>query len=141
QFNCSFNRETGRHITIQRIMCAGLISHGVKLHATPDNLRKNFSAIANQADGNRTLLLERVFADVESFIQVLRQAIAVSSAHAPLDSVRIDFDAEKNSTIQSCRQRLCATHASKAARQKQLAAQITAKVAIGHRRKSLKCAL
>ena len=44
------HRPTLRQITIDRIMCRGLVRHDIRVHAALYQLRENISGIAEQAD-------------------------------------------------------------------------------------------
>ena len=92
-----------------------LIRDGINLYATLHDLRQQFGAVAHQANRHRPFLFARVFANVQRFIQRLRDPIAVTCLDAPLDPRRIDFNSEKDRAIQSRRERLRAAHPAESA--------------------------
>src|SRR5262249_11383466 len=85
QFDGAYKGNSGRHVTVQRIVRARLIRDGINLYPPTHYLGKNFGAIADQAYREGALLCARVFADVQGFVQIPRQTIAITGAHAALD--------------------------------------------------------
>ena len=115
-----------------------MIRDYVNFHAATNDLGKNLRAVSHQANRDSALLLARGFANVQRFVQRLRDAIAIAGAHAALDARRIYFDAEEDRTVQRRREWLGAAHAAESARQQKLAAEIAAEMPVGHRGESFK---
>ena len=68
QFGGFIQAQVCRNITVKRIMRARLIGDDVNLNAPLDDLWQHFGAVADEADRDGALLLDRVLADAQRFV-------------------------------------------------------------------------
>src|SRR6266850_707937 len=112
EFCSLFQRQSCRHVSIQRIVGAGLVRHHVDFDSASHDLGKHFRAVTHEANRNSALLFACVFANIDRFVKRQYEAITVACAHSSFDAGRIYIHAEKDRIIQSRSQRLCATHSA-----------------------------
>ncbi len=127
--------QSVRHIAIQFVMRRGLIRDHVRRNVATQDFGQYVSAIAEQADGDGLLLLRGCKHPLKRFIKTLGALVTVADLDASLETLRIHFHYECDSTIQRHGKRLRATHAAQTARQRPCAFQAARKMLGRERRK------
>ena len=84
--------EALRDVAIQRIVSGGLVGDYIDLHSAADNFRQHVTAVANEADGECAAFAAGGFAELESFVEIFGDGVAVAVFNASFDAVTVYFD-------------------------------------------------
>ncbi len=91
-----FNRPAQRQVTVDQIVCRGLVRHQVRFQASglraADQFRQNLRRIAEQRNGHRLLARRVLFDCRESIINVFRLPVDISSAETKVDAGLLALD-------------------------------------------------
>ncbi len=110
-----FERHPVRHIPIQRVVRAGLVSENIRNYPTLYDFRKDIRAVTDEADRKRLSISARLIDQFEPFIERVRDFIAVTALQSLLDPRRIDFDSQEKRAVHGRGERLRAAHSAETA--------------------------
>ncbi len=113
---------------MHRIMRGGLVSHDIRLHATLDEFREDFSRIADQRDGLCLACLGPGINPGQRFVEAVGLLIDIPGAQTEIGAGFVAFHGETAGTSHHRRQRLRAAHAAETAGQNPLAGEVAVKM-------------
>uniref|UniRef100_A0A0N4ZGP7 LigA n=1 Tax=Parastrongyloides trichosuri TaxID=131310 RepID=A0A0N4ZGP7_PARTI len=111
-------------VAVDRVVRAGLIGHQIGANAALDHFRQKISCIAQQADRQGFLVLERLLQQGQGLVQRFGHDVDVAGAQAELDAAALALDGDAGGAGHGRGQRLGAAHAAQARRQNPLAGPV-----------------
>ena len=109
--------EPLRHVTGERIVRCRLVGDQVERLAAAGQFRNDVGGIAEQADRQGATFLRRCADARQRVVERFGRLVEVARRKTPLDSRRIDLDAEHRRAGERRRERLRSAHAPEACRQ------------------------
>ncbi len=115
-------------VAVDGIVRRGLVGDEVGAHAAAHELGKDVGGVAEQADGDRLLLLAGLLDHRQRFVERLGLRVEIAGAQAHLDAARLAFDGEHGGAGHDGGERLRAAHAAEARGQNPFAGEAAAVV-------------
>ncbi len=118
----------GGDIAVDGIVGGGLVGDDIGVIIAGEDLRENFSGVAEQADGARCARAARIFDHGHGLFQRFGARVEIAGFQAFFDAAILRFHGEHGGTGQRCGQRLRAAHAAEAAGENPFAGQAAAEM-------------
>ncbi len=119
-----------RDVAAERVVSRGLVGDDVGLPAAGDELGHHLGAVAHEPDRHRVARGLGLVGPPQRFVEIGGLAIEVAGRDPALDASWIDLDAERDTVVHRDRERLRATHAAEAARERDGAGERPAEVLV-----------
>ena len=133
--------NTMRDIPFQFIMSRCLIGEDIRYDPSLDKLRKNICSVPEEGDGKRLPFLFGVHRTIESLTKIRGFHVDIICVEPALDAFFVYLDNDGHAIIHSDGQGLCATHASEAGCEHELALERSLKMSGCHRGQCFVCSL